>query len=369
MAASPLPNSVTHFNVDSPVTPPSSSGIRKYSAVPPRSPDRIELLWHLVRSPDHKQIPLTEEQIGYCREALTRLTKKLNATGRRRTIDKEFDSLLSDRMQVNKFLARTAIGRLDVNQPKNRYMDVLPYDDTRVILEAPLNSSGLVSSYINASYVVDPVHENLPKFIATQGPLQNTAVDFWEMVLQQQCPVVVMLTGLVDQQNKMVKCENYFPTQAHECQVHGRIKVTNKCSKILESAVALRLLEIENLQVEDCVPVPVLHVHYLDWPDYGIPASTVPVREMFKTLYRIPSNFGPFVAHCSAGIGRTGTFCTIDHTLRRILIGDLSSVDMENTVRHFRQQRLGMVQTRDQYSFCYTTVITELQDLISKQGV
>ncbi|MCO5612282.1 hypothetical protein L7F22_066547 [Adiantum nelumboides] len=113
------------------------------------------------------------------------------------------------------------------------------------------------------------------------------------------------------------------------------------------------------------LPIPVLHMQ-LDWPDYGIPSSTASVREMVRTLYKVPSNFGPFVVHCSAGIGRTGTYCTIDHTLRRILFGDMTAVDIECTVRRFRQQRLGMVQTREQYAFCYTAVITELQDLLSK---
>lgn len=367
MASSPHPSPLLPLHVDSPITPPSSSSsMPKFSSTSALNPHQFELLDLLARSDHLAPIPLTEQQVGFCREAFHRLAKKLNVVGGRRTIAREFDSLLVDRTQMNKFLARATIGRLEANQRRNRYLDVLPYDDTRVPLEVPVNSSGLVSSYINASYVVDPVHENLPKFIATQGPLQNTMVDFWEMVAQQQCPVIVMLTGFVDQHNKMVKCDNYFPTQIQEFQIHGRFKITNKFSKVSESAVARHLLEIEHHQA---TPVPVLHIQYLDWPDNGIPASTVSVQEMFKILYRIPPNFGPYVVHCSAGIGRTGTFCTIDHTLRRILLGDLSAVDIENTVRNFRQQRFGMVQTREQYLFCYTTVIAELQDLISKKEV
>lgn len=372
MAASPHPSRVgAGGNAGSPMTPPSSA-VRKFSSVPATSSDRIDLLWRLATSSNHEadRVPLTHQQVGFCQEALSRLIKKLNVSGRgrRRIIDKEFDSLLSDRLQMNKILACATVGRLESNLPKNRYLDVLPYDDTRVLLEEKSNGSGLMSSYINASYVVDSTHETLPKFIATQGPLPNTNADFWEMVVQQQCPVIVMLTGLVDQHNKMVKCDNYFPPQLQESQTHGLFKITNKCTTISESAVVQRCLEIEHLQPEDPAPIPVLHMQ-LDWPDYGIPTSTVAVREMFKTLYKVPSNFGPFVVHCSAGIGRTGTYCTIDHTLRRILLGDMSAVDLETTVRHFRQQRVGMVQTREQYAFCYTAVIAELQDLISKYGV
>eukprot|EP00250_Pteridium_aquilinum_P005303 c15418_g1_i2 orf=470-1588(+) len=371
MAGSPYPSTAAGadgLHMNSPVTPPSSV-VRKFSSVPPTSSNRVELLQQLASCPALDPIPLTPQQVGFCQEALSRLVKKLNVSerGRRRIIDREFDALLSDRLQVNKLTACTTIARLESNVPKNRYLDVLPYDDTRVILEEKSNRPA--SSYINASYVVDSTHKTLPKFIATQGPLPNTNVDFWEMVVQQQCPVIVMLTGLIDQNNKMVKCDNYFPAQSQEFLTHGMFKITNKCTTMSENSVVHRLLEIEHLQPDAAAPpISVLHLQ-LDWPDYGIPSSTVSVREMVKSLYKVPSNFGPFVVHCSAGIGRTGTYCTIDHTLRRILLGDMTAVDLESTVRRFRQQRLGMVQTREQYAFCYTAVIAELQDLVSNSGV
>ncbi|KAI5070203.1 hypothetical protein GOP47_0014546 [Adiantum capillus-veneris] len=368
MDGSPHPSAAAAVGgivVNSPVTPPSSV-IRKFSNVSPTSSDRVELLQHLALSPamDFSSIRLTQQQLDFCKEALVRLLKKLNVSSRnhRRIIDREFDVLLSDRLQVNKILACTTIGRLESNLPKNRYLDVLPYDDTRVLLEEIAN--GRTSSYINASYVVDPTHESLPKFIATQGPLPNTNADFWEMVVQQQCPVIVMLTGLVDESNKMVKCDNYFPAKPQESLTYGRFRITNKGTTISQNAAAYRLLEIEHVQPGAAAPIPVLHMQ-LDWPDYGIPTSTASVREMVRTLYEVPSNFGPFVVHCSAGIGRTGTYCTIDHTLRRIILGDMTAVDLESTVRRFRQQRLGMVQTREQYAFCYKAVIAELQDLLT----
>ncbi|MCO5612283.1 hypothetical protein L7F22_066548 [Adiantum nelumboides] len=255
MEGSPHPSAAARVGgtvVNSPVTPPSSI-VRKFSDVSPTSSDRVELLQRLALSPtsDPFSLSLTSQQLSFCKEALVRLQKKLNASSRNRhrIIDREFDVLLSDRLQVNKLLACTTIGRLECNLPKNRYLDVLPYDDTRVLLEEIPN--GRTSSYINASYVVDPTHEPLPKFIATQGPLPNTNVDFWEMVVQQQCPVIIMLTGLVDESNKMVKCDNYFPARPQEFLTHGRFRIMNKSTTISQNSVVYRLLEIEQFQVPE----------------------------------------------------------------------------------------------------------------------
>lgn len=369
MAGSPHPSpgvGAGGLHTSSPVTPPSST-VKKFSSVPPTSSFRVELLQHLASGSalDPSSISLTPQQVGFCEEALSQIRRKLSVSGR--GIDREFDSILSQKWQVNKIMVCTTIARLESNVSKNRYLNVLPYDDTRVLLEETPNRPGLASTYINASYIVDPTQETLPKFIATQRPLPNTNDDFWEMIVQQQCPVIIMLTGLIDEASKMVKCNNYFPMQSHEFLTHGRFRITNKCTTISEHSVTHRLLEIEHMQPEAAAPIPVLHMQ-LDWPDYGIPSSTLAVREMFRKLYKVPTNFGPVVVHCSAGIGRTGTFCAIDHTLRRILLGDLAAVNLESTVCRFRQQRVGMVQMKEQYAFCYTAVAAELQDLISKSG-
>ncbi|KAH7284277.1 hypothetical protein KP509_34G046600 [Ceratopteris richardii] len=343
-------------HIESPITPHSLTAC-KLTGVSPSS-QRVEVIHDLLSFPFRESpISLTGIQLDYCKEALNQLSKKQTAFRiiRGNTVDREFDSLCSERMQVEKFLSCTSVGRLEINLQKNRYLDIIPYDDTMVLLRG---SDGQ-TSYINASYVVDPLHETLPKFIATQGPLPNTNADFWEMVMQQQSPVIVMLT--------LKKCDNYFPSESHAFVTFGNIQVTNKETTISQNGVIYRLLEAKYLQPDAAISLLVLHMQ-LDWPDFGIPSSTAAVREMFRTLYKVPSNSGPFVVHCSAGIGRTGTFCTIDHTLRRVLLGDKAAVDIMKTVWQFRMQRFGMVQTKEQYVFCYKAVIEELQNLLDKQS-
>ncbi|KAK8935415.1 Protein-tyrosine-phosphatase PTP1 [Platanthera zijinensis] len=89
----------------------------------------------------------------------------------------------------------------------------------------------------------------------------------------------------------------------------------------------------------------VLHIQYPDWPDHGVPQDTAVVRDILKQTYHIPSHLGPIIVHCSAGIGRTGTYCVIHNNIQRILISDMSSLDLSKTVADFRSQRMGMVQT------------------------
>ncbi|KAL6010690.1 tyrosine protein phosphatase 1 [Asimina triloba] len=173
-----------------------------------------------------------------------------------------------------------------------------PVDDTRVVLNSKKDQHSLGTDYINASFIKS-ADGSLSQYIATQGPLPSTFEDFWEMVIQYHCPVIVMLTRLVD---------NYKSEEP---------------------------------------PHSVLHIQYPEWPDHGVPEDTHAVREILNRIYHLQPALGPIVVHCSAGIGRTGTFCTIHHTIQRILIGDVSALDLAITVANFRSQRVGMVQTAE----------------------
>lgn len=249
-----------------------------------------------------------------------------------------------------------------VNLDKNRYIDVVPFDNTRVVLNSTKGNKSMENGYINASFVTTATSRNVSRFIATQGPLPETFRDFWKMVIQYHCPVIVMLT-LVDNPKMMKKCADYFQAE-NGIREFGNISVSMKCPRISGSSLVQRCLEVKDKESGE-PPLPVLHIQYPEWPDHGVPKDTVAVREILKRLYHVPPDLGPIIVHCSAGIGRTGTYCAVHNTIQRILAGDMSSLDLPKTIADFRSQRMGMVQTVEQFIFCYAAIVDELEDLIS----
>ncbi|XP_058091247.1 protein-tyrosine-phosphatase PTP1 isoform X3 [Magnolia sinica] len=252
----------------------------------------------------------------------------------------------------------------NTNLYKNRFTDVLPFDNTRIVLDSTKDGQSSGSGYINAS-LIKSAAGSLSQYIATQGPLPCTIEDFWKMVIQYQCPAIVMLTRLVDNY-KVVKCDDYFQAEDGPREF-GKIFLTCKGMKTTDTSLVLRKLEVKYKESEE-PPMSVFHIQYPEWPDHGVPEDTLAVRDILKRIYHLPPDLGPIVVHCSAGIGRTGAFCTIHHTIQRILTGDMSALDLVNTVTDFRSQRIGMVQTMDQFFFCYTAVVDELEELISKSN-
>ncbi|KAK6115538.1 hypothetical protein DH2020_007807 [Rehmannia glutinosa] len=304
------------------------------------------------------RLRLSGDQIRYCSEALECFkAKKFNSP---QTIRQEFQTLQANRVRASEMRNRCTVALDSFNYSKNRYTDVLPFDNNRVILKQCADYRSSAGGYINASFVM--TSENVSRFIATQGPLSHTSEDFWEMIIQYRCPVIVMLTRLVDNYHTL-KCVDYFQAE-NGPREFGNICIATKWIQTADDSLILRCLEVKYKESEE-PPMSVLHIQYPEWPDHGVPKDTLAVREIFKRISSVPPSLGPIVVHCSAGIGRTGTYCVIHNTIQRVLTGDMTALDLVNTITTFRSQRIGMVQTLEQYLFCYDAIIDELENLIS----
>ncbi|KZV48894.1 hypothetical protein F511_16701 [Dorcoceras hygrometricum] len=301
---------------------------------------------------------LTSDQLRHCSEALQCFSaKRFNSP---QSIHQEFQILQANRLRALDMRNRCTVAVDDTNYSKNRYTDVVPFDNNRVILKQCKDYRPSARGYINASFV--RTSESVSGFIATQGPLPHTYEDFWEMIIQYRCPVIVMLTRLVDN-FQTVKCGDYFQAEDGPREF-GNICISTKWIQTTDTSLIIRCLEVSYKESEE-PPLSVLHIQYPEWPDHGVPKDTFAVREIFNRIYSVPRDLGPIVVHCSAGIGRTGTYCAIHNTIQRVLVGDMTALDLVNTITVFRSQRIGMVQTLEQYLFCYDAIVDELENMIS----
>ncbi len=245
-------------------------------------------------------------------------------------------------------------------QPQyDRYMNVLPYEHSRVkISPSEANRAG----YINACHVrsdrSDPADF---EYLAAQGPIEETTNDFWTMVCEHKVTAVVMLCDLVE--DMIPKCAQYFPLAAGE-RFETRDFVITAVHVDLGFCPGLehRVLEIERRgqrAADGAAKKSVDHFRYSDWPDHGVPDTHDSMVEMSRVI-RTYHPRSKVVVHCSAGIGRTGTFCLIDIILRRVAAGlgspgdhggSRASLDPLEVLRELRACRLGMVQTIEQFAF------------------
>ncbi|KAI7797639.1 Ptp1b protein, partial [Triplophysa rosa] len=242
------------------------------------------------------------------------------------------------------------IAKLPENRSRNRYRDVSPFDHSRICLHIGNND------YINASLI--SVEEAQRNYILTQGPLPNTCGHFWEIVWEQRCRGVVMLNRVVEKGS--IKCAQYWPQREER---EAFFEDTNfKLTLISEdekSYYTVRQLELENLSTQETREI--LQFHYTTWPDFGVPESPASfLNFLFKVRESgcLSPDHGAVVVHCSAGIGRSGTFCLVDTCL--LLMSqrkDPSSVRIREVLLEMRKYRMGLIQTADQLRFSYLAVI------------
>ncbi|XP_061412403.1 receptor-type tyrosine-protein phosphatase alpha-like isoform X1 [Lethenteron reissneri] len=235
------------------------------------------------------------------------------------------------------------------NKDKNRYINILPYDQSRVHLSPMESVPG--SDYINASYINGYREKN--KFIAAQGPKEETIIDFWRMIWEQNTSTIVMVTNL--QERKETKCSQYWPDKG--CWTYGSVRVS------VEDITVLVDYTIRKFCVQLVGEGPGKHqarlvtqFHFTSWPDFGVPFTPIGMLKFLKKVKTSnPSYSGPIVVHCSAGVGRTGTFIVIDAMLD--MIQAEQRVDVFGFVSRIRAQRCQMVQTDIQYVFIYQALL------------
>ncbi|XP_038638759.1 tyrosine-protein phosphatase non-receptor type 13 isoform X2 [Scyliorhinus canicula] len=239
------------------------------------------------------------------------------------------------------------VGKVPENREKNRYRDIVPYDKTRVRIEG--------HGYINASYIRMPFGSEEYLYIACQGPLPGTTNDFWQMIWENKADVIAMMTR--EHERGKVKCHRYWPDRMYK-----PIRV-NRYHLMLENHQLLDSFEISALKMTDSETGEVhfvKHLKFMTWPDHDTPNSSEELVR-FILYMREVHHRGPIVVHCSAGIGRSGVLICTDVLLS--LINKELSFDIMDIVREMRKQRHGMIQTKDQYLFCYTIVLEILESI------
>uniref|UniRef100_A0AAQ5ZMZ2 Protein tyrosine phosphatase receptor type N2 n=1 Tax=Amphiprion ocellaris TaxID=80972 RepID=A0AAQ5ZMZ2_AMPOC len=266
-------------------------------------------------------------------------------------LEREWEALCSYQAEPS----ACSVGQGEQNSKRNRSDAVVVYDHSRITLKAENNHGN--SDYINASPIMDHDPRN-PTYIASQGPLASTVADFWQMVWESGCVVIVMLTPLSE--NGVKQCHHYWPDEGSD--VYHIYEVNLVSEHIWCEDFLVRSFYLKNLQTNETRTVT--QFHFLSWMDRGIPNSArtlLDFRRKVNKCYRGRSC--PIIVHCSDGAGRSGTYILIDMVLNRMAKG-AKEIDIAATLEHLRDQRAGMVQTKEQFEFALTAVAEEVNAIL-----
>ncbi|XP_015201059.1 receptor-type tyrosine-protein phosphatase delta isoform X35 [Lepisosteus oculatus] len=268
-------------------------------------------------------------------QKLTQIEAGENVTG----MELEFKRLANTKAHTSRFIS----ANLPCNKFKNRLVNIMPYESTRVCLQPIRGVEG--SDYINASFIDG--YRQQKAYIATQGPLAETTEDFWRMLWEHNSTIVVMLTKLREMGRE--KCHQYWPA---ERSARYQYFVVDPMAEYNMPQYILR--EFKVTDARDGQSRTVRQFQFTDWPEQGVPKSGEGFIDFIGQVHKTKEQFGqdgPISVHCSAGVGRTGVFITLSIVLERMRYEGV--VDIFQTVKMLRTQRPAMVQTEDQYQFCY----------------
>lgn len=230
------------------------------------------------------------------------------------------------------------------NRDLNRYRDVYPYDHSRVKLE-----SCAETDYINASLVRVPRANR--RYILAQGPLPCTMGHFWLTVWEQNSRAVLMLNRVYEK--GQLKCHQYWPINVGGCTVLTDVKLKlEHVHSVPGEHYTVRTLRLTNTETEESRDI--LHFHYTNWPDFGVPQcpdSFLNFLNAVRDSGSLEESVGPSVVHCSAGIGRSGTFCLVDSCLVLVAKEGPESVSIKEILLELRTYRMGLIQTPEQLKF------------------
>ncbi|XP_005630680.2 tyrosine-protein phosphatase non-receptor type 22 isoform X2 [Canis lupus baileyi] len=281
------------------------------------------------------------------------LHKFLDEAQNKKSSKEEFaDEFLKLKRQSTKYKADkiypTTVAEMPTNIKKNRYKDILPYDHSRV--ELSLVTSGEDSNYINANFIKGVYG---PKgYIATQGPLSTTVLDFWRMIWEYSVLIIVMACMEFEMGKK--KCERYW-TELGELQRQlGPFSISCEAENRKSDYIIRTLKAKFNSETRT-----IYQFHYKNWPDHDVPSSIDPILELIWDVrsYQEDDRF-PICIHCSAGCGRTGVICAIDYTWMLLKDGIIpENFSVFSLIQEMRTQRPSFVQTQEQYELVYKAVL------------
>ncbi|KAM5236430.1 tyrosine-protein phosphatase non-receptor type 12 [Ctenodactylus gundi] len=241
----------------------------------------------------------------------------------------------------------TATGEKEENVKKNRYKDILPFDHSRVKLT--LKTPSQDSDYINANFIKGVYG---PKaYVATQGPLANTVIDFWRMIWEYNVVIIVMACREFEMGRK--KCERYWPLYGEDPITFAPFKICCEDEQArTDYFIRTLLLEFQNESRR------LYQFHYVNWPDHDVPSSFDSILDMISLMRKYQEHEDvPICIHCSAGCGRTGAICAIDYTWNLLKAGKIpEEFNVFNLIQEMRTQRHSAVQTKEQYELVHRAI-------------